>query len=285
MSLRRTRRWTARPVALALVLIFSQGHSEPSQAPTPKVGPGEVLVRVSVTDPLNRYVTDLEQKQFKITVGRAQQTISYFVEKAAPISVVFICDVPGGTAAVRDKIARLQQTRVPAHEWLLISFDSKQAQIESLGEQGAAATDKLPFTGSTSRFPLLSAVMFGFAQAPKLKGEKKAFVIVTPRASLLEAEWDLPKNPDFQVYALSTSATISEMPAIFRSTGGRSYLLSGFDQLDYYIDLVHEELVNQYVLGFVPSSGNVDLSRVKVEINAPSSAPKLIVHTQSVYRK
>lgn len=277
----------AASLVSGIVLVLCGRDSRPSQDVAPKDGANRVIVRVSVTDPLNRYVADLEQKQFMIYAGRTPQTVTYFAYKSAPISAVFVHDnaardLSGKVSSVRDILTRLLQPDNPKQEFLLILCDAKTAQIESLTHQGSIVRDTIPLGAGPS--PLSAAVRVGLDQIKKLNGEKKALVVITNSANSLEVE--TAPNPEFQVYAIARigrASSSSKPSGIFELTGGREYLVSSFDQLDYYIDLIHEELRNQYILGFVPSTGKLDLKRLKVQVNTPAGAPKLTVHTQSTY--
>lgn len=55
--------------------------------------------------------------------------------------------------------------------------------------------------------------------------------------------------------------------------------------MDYYIDLVHAELRNQYVIGYVPTNKNHDgkWRKIRVKLDPPEGLPKLIVHAKEGY--
>jgi len=68
-------------------------------------------------------------------------------------------------------------------------------------------------------------------------------------------------------------------------TGGRAFFPNNFNELDYYIDLIHAELRNQYIVGYAPSNKNRDgkWRRIKVKLEPPEGLPKLIVHAKEGY--
>src|ERR1700727_3980073 len=51
-----------------------------------------VLIPVTVTDPLNRFVTGLEKEYFKVYEDKKQQTITQFSSEDAPLSVGLLFD-------------------------------------------------------------------------------------------------------------------------------------------------------------------------------------------------
>ena len=54
-----------------------------------------VLVPITVTDPMNRLVTGLEQEDFQIYENNGQQKIRSFASEDAPVSIGIIFDLVG----------------------------------------------------------------------------------------------------------------------------------------------------------------------------------------------
>src|ERR1041384_7833881 len=78
--------------------LWSQATIEPRPKPAPKkaellpkanirVDSTLVLIPVTVTDPMNRFITGLEKENFKIFEDKKEQEIKQFSSEAAPISV------------------------------------------------------------------------------------------------------------------------------------------------------------------------------------------------------
>jgi hypothetical protein len=285
----RMRALTAGTLLLGGLLMFGGRDSRS----VPQDGTKTIKVRVSVTDPLNRFVADLDQKQFKISAGKAQQTITYFAHKSAPVSAVFVFDlgIPEhrvrneyyqvGADSMRRTMARLLQPGIPIQQLVLILFDAKSARIETFTREGSTAKDAPLARGGSSA--LIAAIRMGLDQVKSLSGEKKALIVITTSTNALEFE--IPPKPDFQIFAIATTGKAElgmKIPGIYDQTGGREYIISNYDQLDYYVDLIRDEMQSEYVLGFVPSSGNVDLKRIKVDVSRPPGLPKLAVHTHAL---
>ena len=68
-------------------------------------------------------------------------------------------------------------------------------------------------------------------------------------------------------------------------TGGRAFFPASFNDLDYYIDLIHAELRNQYILGYIPTSKARDgrWHKIQVRLDPPEGLPKLLVRTREGY--
>src|SRR5689334_750263 len=72
---------------------------EPAGAPLPKsnirVDSTLVLIPVTVTDPMNRFVTGLEKENFKLLEDKVEQEVSQFSSEDAPLSVGVVFDCSG----------------------------------------------------------------------------------------------------------------------------------------------------------------------------------------------
>ena len=284
----QTIRWStaASLVSCALLLLGGQDSRE-SQAGASQNSPDSVLVRVSVTDPLNRYVADLEQKDFKLQEDRAVQNITYFAHKSAPISIGIIYEDAGRIEFIRDAIARSLRAGGQRGEFFLISFSAKAARIEDFNTQGSIVQDSAAFGKVAGLSPLDEAIVIGLERMKKQTNVKKALVLVSEARHTLASytSWT-GKNPDVQVYAIGRMGRLSAGPeSIVAASSGNAYQLDTMNEVEYYISLIYAELQNQYVLGYSPSNHKHDgkWRKISVEVNPPAGLPKLTVKAQKGY--
>jgi Ca-activated chloride channel family protein len=268
--------------------------------PTFKVDVETVFVKVSVTDPLNRYVTGLEKEYFEVYEDKVEQTITQFSQQSAPISVGLIFDV---SASMKDNdnikkaksaITRFLQSGNPEDEYFLITFNQKTTLVQSFTAQSSALQNDVAFQKPGGRTAMYDAVYMGLDQIKSAKNEKKALIIITDgednssRYSPSEVR-EFAKESDVQIYAIGEEGKLgygrSEIQNLVSMTGGRTFFPNNFNELDYYIDLVHAELRTQYVLGYVPTNKTHDgkWRKIKVKLDAPEGLPKLIVHAKEGY--
>jgi Ca-activated chloride channel homolog len=273
---------------------------KPSTPPLFRVGVETVFVKVSVTDPLNRYVTGLEKEHFQVYEDRVEQSISHFHQQAAPISVGLIFDV---SASMKDNnnikkaksaITRFLQSGNPEDEYFLITFNHKTTLVQSFTPQSTAVQNDVAFQKPGGRTAMYDAVYMGLDQIKGAKNEKKALIVITDgednssRYSPSEVR-EFAKESDVQIYAIGEEGKLgygrTEIQGLVSMTGGRTFFPNNFNELDYYIDLVHAELRTQYVLGYVPTNKAHDgkWRRIKVQLEAPQGLPKLIVHAKEGY--
>jgi Ca-activated chloride channel family protein len=278
----------AASLALCILLLLCGRNSRGSQAGASQNSTDTVLVRVSVTDPLNRYVADLDQKDFKVHEDRAAQIITYFAHKPAPISMGIIYEDAGKIESIRNAIAHILQSGNQQDDFFLISFSAKKAaQVEDFNKQGSIIQDSTSFGKVAGLSALDDALYVGLDRIKKRTNVKKALVVISEaRHNLAGYAYRIGKNPDFQVYAIGRTAMLLAGPeSIVAVTAGNAYQLDNLNDLDYYISLIRAELQNQYVLGYSPSNRKRDgkFRKISVEVNPPAGLPKLTVKAQKGY--
>src|SRR5581483_4461670 len=64
-----------------------EGAPEPPIAPNIRVDKQLVLINVTVTDPLNRFVTGLEKEHFRLFEDKVEQQVQTFSSEDAPLSI------------------------------------------------------------------------------------------------------------------------------------------------------------------------------------------------------
>jgi Ca-activated chloride channel family protein len=285
----------AFPVALA-----RHSSQKPAERPTFRVGVETVFVKVSVTDPLNRYVTGLEKEHFKVFEDKVEQQVVHFTQESAAISVGIIFDVSGSMkdnnniGSAKNAIIRFLQSGNPEDEYFLVTFNQKTTLVQSFTRESTTIQNEVAFKTPGGRTALYDAVYMGLDQIKGAKNEKKALILITDgednssRYSATEVR-EFAKESDVQIYGIGEEGKLgygrSEIHNIVSITGGRDFYPNNFNELDYYIDLIHAELRNQYILGYVPTNKIHDgkWRKIRVKLDPPAGLPKLIVNTKEGY--
>jgi hypothetical protein len=85
-----------------------------------------VLIPVTVTDPLNRFVTGLDRENFRLFEDKSEQKVTHFASEDAPLSVGLVFDVSGSMGAKLDKsrqaASQFFKTANPEDEFFLIEW-------------------------------------------------------------------------------------------------------------------------------------------------------------------
>jgi hypothetical protein len=100
--------------------------AEPRSKPSIRVDSNLVLIPVTVTDPLNRFVTGLERENFKVFEDKLPQEISQFSSEDAPLSVGVVFDCSGSMGNKLDKSRRggpVFKLANPEDEFFLVQFN------------------------------------------------------------------------------------------------------------------------------------------------------------------
>jgi Ca-activated chloride channel family protein len=292
--------WLMATAFLCFILDLHGQNQKPAETPVFKVGVENVFVKVSVIDPLNRFVTGLEKEHFRIYEDKVEQTITYFSQEAAPISVGIIFDVSGSMKdnnnirKAKSAITRFLESGNPEDDYFLITFNQKSTLAHAFTDESSAVQNEVAFQKPGGRTALYDAVYMGLYQISRGRNDKKALILITDgednssRYSPSEVR-EFVKETDVQIYAIGEEGNLgygrSQIQGIVGLTGGRAFFPNSFNELDYYIDLIHSELRNQYVLGYAPTNKEHDgkWRRIRVKLEAPEGLPKLSVNAKEGY--
>ena len=263
-----------------------------------------VLVPVTVTDPLNRLVTGLEQEDFQIYENNGEQKIASFACEDAPVSIGIIFDLSGSMTSklvrARDAILQFIKTANPQDEFFVIGFNDRPELIEDFTSSVADIQARLATVHAGHRTALLDAIYYGVAKMKDAHHERKALLVVSDggdnrsrytegevRAAVREADVEIYSIGVFDPYASTPEERTGPqlLDDVSSSTGGRLFRVDDVDEMSDIAEKISTELRNQYVIGYKPK----DLARdgkwrkVKVKVNPPPGLPPLTVYARTGY--
>jgi Ca-activated chloride channel homolog len=266
-----------------------------------------VLIPVTVTDPLGRFVTGLDKENFKISEDKTDQAVTSFSSEDAPISVgvVFDCSGSMGDKLVKSRqaVAQFFKTANPEDEFFLVQFNDNARLIQPFTHDLEEIQNKLTFTQSKGRTALLDAIYLALHEMKKAKNSRKAVLIISDggdnNSRYTETEVkNLVKEADVQIYAIgiyemgaSRGRTPEEasgpglLTEVAEPTGGRMYQADNINELPDIAGKIGTELRNQYILGYSPSNQERDgkYRRVQVKIIQPRGLPPLRAYWRTGY--
>jgi VWFA-related protein len=265
-----------------------------------------VQIPVTVTDPLNRFVTGLDKENFKISEDKVEQTITAFSSEDAPISVGVLFDCSGSMGSKlqksRQAVAQFFKTANPEDEFFLVQFNNNAQMVQPFTHNLEEIQNRLTFTQSKGQTALLDAIYMGLHEMKHATNPRKALLIISDggdnNSRYTETEVkNLVKEADVQIYAIgiyengpdrgrtpeeaSGPALLTE---IAEPTGGRMYA-AGVVELPDIAAKIGMELRNQYVLGYSPTNQERDgkYRRVQVKIIPPRGLPPLQARWRTGY--
>jgi Ca-activated chloride channel homolog len=258
-----------------------------------------VQIPVTVTDPLNRFVTGLEREHFRIFEDKIEQKVTYFSSEDAPTSIGIVFDTSGSMGSKlqksRQAVAQLMKTANPEDEFFLVQFNERPEVVAGFTRESEEIQNRLTFVQSKGRTALLDSVYLAISQMRKAHNPRKALVIISDggdnSSRYTESEIkNLVREADVQIYAIGIfepasargrtaeeQAGPSLLSDISEQTGGRHFPVENLNELPDIAAKIGIELHNQYVLGYEPSNRDKDgkYRHVQVKLVQPRGLPPL----------
>ena len=277
----------------------AEGTPPPPINPNLRVDTQLVLINVTVTDPLNRFVTGLEKEHFRIFEDKIEQRLSQFSSEDAPLSVGLVFDTSGSMGSKlqrsREAAAELFKTANPQDEFFLVEFNNTPELRVPFTHSTEDIQNSLTFTQSKGRTALLDGIYLAMNQMKKAKNPRKAIIIISDggdnSSRYTESEIkNAVREADVQIYAIgiyeamaSRGRTPEEMAGpgllneIAGQTGGRAFDVDNVAELPDVAAKIGIELRNQYVLGYTPKNKERDgkYRHVQVKLVQPRGLPPL----------
>ena len=315
--------WTGAAFALFLGLALAQADSKekPQQATSAAAADSQqrpvatfrayadlVLIPVTITDGLNRFVLGLQKEDFHLFEDGVEQNVAHFSGEDAPLSVGVLFDESGSMSyklrTSRDAAAQLLNTLSKEDEAFLIEFaDLAKVSIGFTGrtEEIRSALKDVQAGGLTA---MLDAINTGLVEMKKAKNTRKAIVIVSDggdnRSHYTAAQIELlVREADVQIYVMgvfepvfSFGLTPEEISGprllseIATQTGGRAFAAAVPGDMPSVANRIAVELRNQYVLGYYPRNKARDGKYRNVEVRVsgpPGLGSALKVHWRHGY--
>jgi len=258
-----------------------------------------VLIPVTVTDPLNRFVTGLEKEHFRLFEDKVEQKVSHFSSEDAPVSIGIVFDTSGSMGVKlqnsRQAVAQLMKTANPEDEFFLVQFSDRPEVTVGFTREAEEIQNRLVFVQSKGRTALLDSVYLAINQMKKAHNARKALCVISDggdnSSRYTESEIrNLVREADVQIYAIgifepasSRGRTAEELAGpsllseIAQQTGGRHFPVDNLNELPDVAAKIGIELHNQYVLGYAPTNHEKDgkYRHVQVKLVQPKGLPPL----------
>lgn len=225
---------------------------------------------MTVTDPLNRFVTGLEKEHFRLFEDKIEQTIRDFSSGEAPLSIGLVFDTSGSMGpklqTSRQAAAQFFKTTNPEDEFFLVEFNDRPELVVPFATDTEDIQNRLEFAQSRGKTALLDAVYMAMNQMKKARNPRKAILIISDGGDnnsryTENAVKTAVREADVQIYGIgifepvgSRGRTPEEqmgpglLSEVAELTGGRSYSVENLNELADIAAKIGIELRNQYVL-------------------------------------
>jgi Ca-activated chloride channel family protein len=268
-----------------------------AQAPPPTFGTGIEIINLnlSVTDPADNYVTDLEEPDFAVYEDGIRQELSLFTHENLPISMVIMIDT---SASMEEKIAVAQQAAIrftktlrPVDLAQVVQFNDRATTLEPFTNDHEALERAILETSTSGPTALHNALYIALKDLTRGRNpaqlRRRAIVLLSDgedTASLVSDDQvlELAKKSEINIYAISlrpnrpqdrTRQAFSQaeylLTALARETGGRVYFPAALSELDAVYDRIAEELRTLYSVGYVSSNLRRDGKWRRIVVRVP----------------
>ena len=258
-----------------------------------------VQINVTVTDPLNRFVTGLEKEHFRLFEDKLEQKILQFSSEDAPLSIGLVFDTSGsmGPKLQKSRQAAVQffKTANPEDEFFLIEFNDRPELVVPFTTDTEDIQNRLEFAQSKGKTALLDGVYMAMNQMKKARNPRKAILIISDggdnNSRYTESEIkNAVREADVQIYGIGIFEAIGArgrtpeeqmgpglLSEVAELTGGRSYNVENLNELADIAAKIGIELRNQYVLYYSSTNPVRDgkYRHVTVKLVQPRGLPPL----------
>lgn len=294
-----------RSVLLILAIVFlfcllplPAQEGEVAKYASIRVDVDTVRVRIATADALNRFVTGFKPEHFKVYEDKVEQSIVNFTQEPSPVSIGLIFDTSYSmkpkTLNARKSAVEFLQDGTSEDEFFLVLFNDRARLAQNITNDIREIQNKIGMSEPRGSTALLDAIYVGLEKIRECRHPKKALIVITDgednksRYTFNELRV-FAREVDCQVYVLGEHGSLgygeSIMQDLARMSGGRVFFPNSLNELEYYIELIHAELRNQYVIGYIPTNKSRDGTwrKITVKLNPPPGLPKLFLHYREGY--
>jgi len=266
-----------------------------------------VVIPVSVTDSMNRFVLGLRKEDFKLMDNGVEQPVAHFSGEDVPLSIGLAFDISGSMdykmRTSREAAATMLKTMGPGDESFLVEFNEKVDLAVPFTGKTEQIRDALQDVRPGGLTALLDALNFTLDEMKKAKNARKAIVIVSDggdnsskyTAAQIES---LVREADVEIYCMGVFDPLASLALspeevsgprllseIATQTGGRAFAASVSSDLPSVAARIAIELRNQYVLAYYPKDQVRDgkYHTVEVKVSQPPGVPALKMHWRQGY--
>lgn len=271
-------------LATAVVFLFAPIDAQTQRSgsqPSFRTEVDVVSLNVTVTDPTNRYVTDLDEPNFEVFEDGVRQDLILFNRSNLPIALSLLIDT---SSSMEDRMSAAQEAAIgfvrqirPTDLGEIIGFDSRVEIIQkftnSVPDLEQAIRKTVP-GGSTSLFNALYIALKGLKTIPATQADeirRQAIILLsdgedTSSLVTFEEVLDLARRSETAIYTIGLVSSdpvqsrgfreaIYSLRQLASETGGRSFFPNDVKSLASVYGQIRDELSSQYTLGY--SSKNV----------------------------
>ena len=249
--------------------------------PVFRTGVDLVALSVVVTDPQERFVSNLTARDFAVFEDGVQQEVSFFAATSVPLDLALLLDT---SASMVDKMETMQaaalgflETLHPGDRAAIVDIKDNVRMAYPLGEDVQAANDAVRKTsarGGTALYNGLYLAIKEMVKQRRANGDvrRQAIAVLSDgedTASLVGYEdvMELAKQAGITIYTITLKSSFAvkqstvagrryfsqsefAMKALAQETGARSFFPTQIRELAGIYGVIASELAHQYAIGY-----------------------------------
>ena len=245
----------------------------------------EVVQITAVVTDRGRFVSGLQQSQFKLMEDGVPQTIGHFSAEGSPLEIVVAVDVSESMTQampqLKNSVKKFLSALGPKDQVTVAAFNDNMFTLtrrETSVAQRTRAVDRLSAWGGTA---LYDVIIRGVQQLSRQPGRRVLVVFSdgddrTSHATIHAVEQAVRAN-DATLFMVALGRGVKEaqlksgIERLVDLSGGRALFVERSDQLDEPFAEILEELSNQYILGYESTNARRDGSWREVKVEVPGT--------------
>ena len=267
-------------------------------------------VDVTVVDPNNKPILNLNKEQFQVFEDKSPQKIEFFSRDQVPVSLVFTIDASGSMRPKLDTVIKasvnLVKSSIAGDEMAVIEFKDTPELLEEFTTDVNDVTDALQGMTASRQTAMLDALYLSADYANKEgKNRRKAVILVTDGLDnnsyyKFDEVVNHLREADVEIYFIGFTNDLSNDHALFNhsdkdkaenllnklavETGGRAFFPRELSEVHTIAQDISTTLRTQYSIGYYPTNSKRDGTFRAVKVTVEGSAnKKMIAHARAGY--
>jgi Ca-activated chloride channel family protein len=249
---------------------------------TESTGADVVLVPFVVTDDRRRFVKGLTRSDFRVLEDNVAQDVSYFEAEEVPLEIVVAIDISGSMSKsmpqLKESLKRFVRAFKPTDRATLVAFNHQVYVLRQREADPAvlvSAVDGLVGAGGTALYDaiLKSLDLLG----PEV--QRRAVLVFSDgddqsSLSTVEPVERRVRGSDAAAYFITlggSGAGRRGLERLAEISGGRTFSIGRINELGETLDVIREELANQYLIGYTPRNTLRDGTYRQIRVVASES--------------
>jgi VWFA-related protein len=264
-----------------------------------------VDITVTITDAQRRYITGLNEADFRVLEDGRPQDLTLFTHKRLPLSLVILLDtsqsMQGRLAEAQTAAVRFVRALAEEDEAQVVQFNERALVVQDFTSDQAALEAAIRGTragGSTALYQAVYVALKDLQSRRRADEQRRMALVVlsdgNDTSSLINDDQVLAlgRRSGVAVYGISlrspapSAAALAQddglpryfFTALARDTGGQAHFLQGIAELGGVYDQVAEELRSQYNLGYFSSNAARDGRWRSIQVTLPTHAQLQVRH-------